>query len=47
MAAILKKLPVLAELAKPKLNVFLKYAKVKEVQLVVVVDNQRNTVHLT
>ena len=28
MAALLKKVPVLIELAKPKLNVFVKYAKV-------------------
>ncbi|XP_023345757.1 ATP synthase subunit g, mitochondrial-like isoform X2 [Eurytemora carolleeae] len=29
MAALLKKVPVLIELAKPKLNVFVKYAKVE------------------
>ena len=28
MAALIKKLPVLLELAKPKLNTFVKYAKV-------------------
>lgn len=28
MAALLKKVPVLIELVKPKLNVFVKYAKV-------------------
>jgi len=29
MAALIKKLPVLMELAKPKLNTFVKYAKVE------------------
>jgi F-type H+-transporting ATPase subunit g len=29
MAALLKKVPALVELAKPKLNVFVKYAKVE------------------
>ena len=29
MAALLKKVPVLIELVKPKLNVFVKYAKVQ------------------
>ena len=38
MAALLKKVPVLVELAKPKLNVFLKYAKVRELKM----RNQNN-----